>query len=65
MTNNKNYYKTSSNYTDHTRFGGIIYDYDFDGYNSITDVVNRIVSDMKFDEKCRKNIEQRNKQKNI
>ena len=53
-----NYY-ASSNSTDHARFGGNIYNYDFDGYNSMSDIASRIISDMKFDEKCRKNIENR------
>ena len=32
MTNNRNYYTTSSNYTDHTRFGGEITIEDFNTY---------------------------------
>lgn len=65
MTNTRNYYTTSSNYADHTRFGGNIYNYDFDGYTSMSDIATRIISDRKFDEQCKKNIEQRNKQKNF
>lgn len=62
MTRNmtKNYY-TSSNYTDRTTFGGNIYNYDFDGYNSIADIASRIITDRKFDERCRKIIKQKNK----
>lgn len=53
MTRKRNYY-TSSNYNDHTTFGGYVYNYDFDGHISISDMANRIISDKKFDEKCRK-----------
>lgn len=61
MTNNRNYYATSSNYADHTRFGGNIYNYDYEGYNNMSDIASRIISDWKFDEKCRKNAENRNR----
>ena len=37
-----------------TSFGGYVYNYDFDGYNSILDIASRIVTDWKFDEKCKK-----------
>lgn len=57
---NRNYY-TSSNYADHSSFGGNIYNYDFDGYNSISSIASRIISDLKFDEQCRKNIQLRNR----
>ena len=53
MTRKRNYY-TSNNYNDHTTFGGYVYNYDFDGYISISDMTNRIISDKKFDEKCKK-----------
>lgn len=64
MTNNRNYYTTSSNYTDHTRFGGNIYNYDYEGYNSMSDIASRIISDWKFDEKCRKSAENRDRARN-
>ena len=64
MTNNRNYYTTSSNYVDHTRFGGNIYNYDYEGCNSMSDVASRIISDWKFDEKCRKNVENRDRTRN-
>lgn len=47
----KNY---TSNKPDHSTYGGSIYNYDFDGYNSVSDIASRIVTDWKFDEKCRK-----------
>ena len=42
---------TPSNYKpDHTRFGGLIAPSDFDRETTMSDVISRIVSDMKFDE---------------
>ena len=50
----ENYY-TSSNYkVDHSTCGSKICNYDFDGYVSMTDIAERIISDWKFDERCRK-----------
>ena len=51
MTNSKNYY-TQRNCTDHSTFGGLIYNYDFDGYNSMSQIADRIISDQKFDRYC-------------
>ena len=47
----KNY---TPNKPDHSTYGGNIYNYDFDGYNSVSDIASRIVTDWKFDDKCRK-----------
>lgn len=52
----KNYY-TSSNYKDHTKFSGIIYNYDFNEYNSMVDIAAKIESDKKFDKQCERNIQ--------
>ena len=46
-------------YTDHSRFGGTISLYDYEGYNSISDIAQRIISDQKFDRMCAQNIEGR------
>lgn len=51
---NRNYYTTPSNYADHTKVSGLVYNYDFDGYTSMSVIADRIISDMKFDEKMRK-----------
>ena len=52
MTEN---YITSSNYkVDHSTCGSKIYNYDFDNYVSMADMAERIISDWKFDERCRK-----------
>ena len=39
---------------DHITCGSRIYNYDYDGYLSMVDVAARIISDYKFDKKCRK-----------
>ena len=50
----ENYY-TSSNYkADHSTCGSKIYNYDFDGYVSMASMAEKIISDWKFDERCRK-----------
>lgn len=63
MTSTKNYY-TSSNYTNHSAFGGNIYNYDYDGYTSMEDIASRIASDLKFDKRCKNNAENRDRAKN-
>ena len=52
----RNYYRTGNDKTDHSTCSSLIYNYDFDGYVSISTIAERIISDWKFDEKCRKNI---------
>lgn len=49
----ENYY-TSSNYIDHSTCGSKICNYDFDGYISMASMAEKIISDWKFDERCRK-----------
>lgn len=51
---------------DHTRFGGTIYLGDFEtdyrGDNhELSTIANRIASDMKFDERCKREAESRNR----
>ena len=58
---------TSSNYNykvDHSTCGSQIYNYDFDGYVSMSSMAERIISDWKFDKQCKKNIENRDRNKN-
>ena len=55
----RNYYITGNYKTDHSTCGSQIYNYDFDGYVSITDMAERIISDWEFDEQRRKDIETR------
>ena len=53
----RNYYRTGNYKSDHYTCGSVIYNYDFGGYVSITDMAERIISDWKFDEQRRKDIE--------
>ena len=57
----KNYYMTENYEPNHSTFGGIVYNYDFDGYTSMSCIADRIISDRKFDEQCRKNSKNRKK----
>ena len=64
----RNYYRTGNYKPDHSTFGGIINFSDFcTDYNrseKSKSWAERIVSDWKFDEQCRKNTENRNRNKN-
>ena len=53
----RNYYTPSNYNTDHSTCGSVIYNYDFDEYVSMKDMAERIISDWKFDEQRRKDIE--------
>lgn len=64
MTNSTRNYYTPSNYADHSTFGGSVYNYDFEGYTSMSEIATRIVSDKKFDKQCRVNVGQRTKYRN-
>ena len=50
----RNYYTPSNYNADHSTCSSRIYNYDFDGYVSMADMAERIISDWKLDEKCRK-----------
>ena len=50
----RNYYTPINYNADHSTCGSKIYNYDFEGYVSMSDMASRIISDWKFDEKCRK-----------
>ena len=64
MTNRK--YYTPSNYADHTKFGGTICASDFcTDYEGTRNIANRIASDWKFDEQCRKNALNRDRAKKL
>ena len=61
MANTKNYY-TSSNYADHTTFGGTIYLSDFETdyagkSQKDSSIARRIMSDWRFDQQCKRNRE--------
>ena len=50
-------FTTKTYQTDHSTFGGKIYDYDYNGKTSMCDIASRIESDWKFDKKCRHSFE--------
>ena len=58
-----NYYTTGNYKPDHSTCGSVIYNYDFDGYVSMTSMAERIISDWKFDEERRKDVLNRNRNK--
>ena len=64
----RNYYTTGNYKTDHTTFGGTINFSDFCTDHNRSEKskswAERIVSDWKFDEQCKKNTENRHKNKN-
>ena len=60
----RNYYITGNYKPDHSTCGSKIYNYDFDGYVSMTSMAERIISDWKFDEERRKDAESRDNNKN-
>ena len=60
----KEFYRTGNYNVNHSTCGSKIYNYDFDGYVSMSTMAERIISDLKFDERCRKNTENRERNKN-
>ena len=54
METTTTFYRTENYKPDHSTCGSKIYNYDFDGYVSMADMAESIISDWKFDEKCRK-----------
>lgn len=59
----RNYYTPNNYNADYSTCGILIYNYDFDGYVSMSSMAERIVSDWEFDEKCRKNAQNLNRYK--
>lgn len=60
----RNYYTTRNYKSNHSTCGNKIYNYDFDGYVSMTSMAERIISDWKFDKRCKKSAESRDENKN-
>ena len=63
METTTTFYRTGNYKPDHSTCGSQIYNYDFDGYVSISDMAERIISDWKFDEERRKDVLNRNRNK--
>ena len=45
-------------------YGGELNLFDFEEHHTLYSMANRIVSDWRFDKKCRKNVENRDRRKN-
>lgn len=67
----ENFYNTGTYKSDHSTFGGLIYLSDFEtdyrgkNNNHGSSIAQRIVSDKKFDDQCKRNIENRNRKREI
>ena len=59
----RNHYRTENYKPNHSTCSSVIYNYDFDGYVSMTSMAERFISDWKIDEKCRKNALNRDRNK--
>ena len=59
----RNYYRTENYKPNHSTCGSKIDNYDFGGYVSMSDMAESIISDWKFDERCRKNLLNRDRNK--
>ena len=64
METTTTFYRTKNYKPDHSTCGSAIYNYDFDGHVSISDMAERIISDWKFDEERRKDALNRDRNKN-
>lgn len=52
----ENFYRTRKVNVDHSTFGGDITLFDFEGHQTLTSMADKIASDFRFNERCRKNI---------
>lgn len=48
------YYRTGNYKVDHTTFGGELTLFDFEGHRTLSNMAEKIASDLRFDETCRK-----------
>ena len=64
METTTTFYRTENYKPNHSTCGSQIYNYDFDGYVSISDMAERIISDWKFDAERRKDVSNRDRNKN-
>lgn len=60
MTETRNYYTTRRK---NSSFGGLISERDFNDYTSMSSIAERIAQDLRFDEKCKKEILTRKRNK--
>lgn len=57
------YYRTGNYKVDHTTFGGELTLFDFEGHRTLSNMAEKIASDLRFDETCRKNRENNKRMK--
>ena len=63
MTMPKEFYRTGNYKVDHTTFGGELTLFDFEGHRTLSNMAEKIASDLRFDETCRKNWENNKRMK--
>ena len=64
MEMTRTFYRTENYSVDHSTFGGTISNYNYDGHETISDIAAHIVSDWKFDAERRKDVSNRDRNKN-
>ena len=64
MTGTNNIYTTIAYDKKHIHFGGDISNYSFDGHSTMAEIADSIMSDLRFDEQCKKNALNRDRNKN-
>lgn len=57
------YYRTGNYKVDYTTFGGELTLFDFEGHRTLSNMAEKIASDLRFDETCRKNWENNKRMK--
>lgn len=55
--------RTENIYNTNNTFGGKLSNYSFDGHSTMKEIADNIMADLKFDERCKRNIELREKLK--
>lgn len=55
--------KETTIYNTNNTFGGKLSNYSFDGHSTMREIAENIISDMKFDERCKRNSELRERAK--
>ncbi len=58
------FYRTGSHKVDHTRFGGYVYESDFNEFHSMSMIAEKIAKDFSFDKKCKENLKYREQNRN-
>lgn len=59
------YYRIGNYKVDHTTFGGELSLFDFEGHRTLSNMAEKIASDLRFDKMCRKNLENNKNKKGV